>query len=153
MTEAEQASPSGPCFRLLYRSHSRIPADERKHALAEIFNEARHNNRAHGVTGALLMTDHYFVQALEGDEKVVQSLYDRIAKDDRHDQLTLLESSGVDHRAFGRWSMAQISPSGRGDIPLHTTGDSISRAAPSPVTREQNAVLRIMRNAIGADTV
>lgn len=142
-----------PTFRLMYRSHSLLPTDGRGAALAEIFSQARSNNKQSGITGALLLTDHYFVQVLEGDEAAVRRLYERISADDRHDDVTLLESQTVEGRVFAKWAMARVSSSGRGDIPLHADDGGLHPAARSPVTREQSAVLASMRNTIGADTV
>ena len=41
-------------------------------------------NPASGVTGMLLYGNGTFLQALEGDEKVVADLYGKIEKDSRH---------------------------------------------------------------------
>ena len=106
------------------------------------------------MTGALLITDHYFVQALEGDEAAVTSLYERIREDDRHDQVSLVESGAVDGRVFHRWSMAQVSRSGHADIPLHDVEGRIHSAARSTaVGKDERDLLGRMRNVIGADTV
>ena len=145
--------PEDTTFRLIYRSHSRIPADDRDVGLAEIFSVARANNKRLGVTGALLITDNWFVQALEGDEPVVRDLYQRISADPRHDDVTVVESAPVDARVFSRWAMAQVSELGHADIPLHATDGRIHRAADQPLTRDQTVVLRTMRNTIGADTL
>jgi hypothetical protein len=77
MTETA-AGDSGPVFRLIYRSRSRVGAAERKHQLGEIFSVARSSNKKLGVTGALLITDDEFVQTLEGAEPVVRELYAKI---------------------------------------------------------------------------
>lgn len=140
-------------FRIIYRSHSQIPQDQRSAVLGEIFSTARTNNKAVGVTGALLITDHYFVQALEGEESVVRSLYERISADERHNNVTLVDEQSVDARIFSRWAMAQVSASGHADIPLHTTEGKIKRAAHQTTTREQDSMLKYMRNTIGADVV
>ena len=142
-------------FRLIYRSHSRIPPEERREALAHIFSTARSHNKAVGVTGALLLTDNWFVQALEGDEEAVRALYERIAGDPRHEQVTLIDTQAVGERVFSRWAMAEVSKEGGADIPLISDVDhgGITTAAARAATREQYAVLRSMRNAIGADTV
>ena len=91
MTETATGD-TGPVFRLIYRSHSRIGAAQRKHQLGEIFSAARSSNKALGVTGALLITDDDFVQTLEGPEPVVRELYTKIYKDKRHEHLEVLES-------------------------------------------------------------
>jgi hypothetical protein len=156
MTYAATGEPSEPVFRLVYRSHSRIPGEERPVALAEILRVARSANAAAGITGALLITDNWFVQALEGDEPAVRALYERIRQDARHEHVTLIESGSQGARVFSRWAMAQVSASGQADIPLEATeADSEIHPAPStePLTREQTAVLRAMRNSIGADVL
>ena len=76
-----------------------------------------------------------------------------IAADARHDEVTVIESAPVDERVFARWAMAEVSKLGHADIPLHASAGQIRSAAPQPVTREQSAVLRAMRNTIGADSL
>lgn len=129
---------SGPVFRLIYRSHSRIPADERPTVLSAIFVVARSRNKEAQVSGALLITDHYFVQALEGDETAVRSLFDRISNDERHTEVTVIEEGVCAQRTFSRWSMARVSSSGKADIPLHSNNGEIHAAARSSLTREQS---------------
>ena len=72
---------AGEVFRLMYRSHNRIPLLERRTELRDIFNQARSNNKRRQLSGALLLQDDWFVQTLEGDEQTVQSLYARIESD------------------------------------------------------------------------
>lgn len=153
MTDTDSTASASPIFRIVYRSHSRISQDERKTVLAQIFDVARSRNKKAGITGALLITDHYFVQALEGDEAAVRALYEHISKDERHDNVTLVDEQSVESRLFSRWAMAQVSAAGHADIPLHTTEGSIHRAAPQPTTRDQAGFLKFMRNTIGADVV
>src|SRR5690349_22892063 len=117
MTHAAQGEPSGPVFRLVYRSHSRIPLDDRPVALAEILRVARSANARTAITGALLITDNWFVQALEGEESAVRALYQRIREDSRHENVTVIDSGDQDSRVFSRWAMAQVSASGQADIP------------------------------------
>lgn len=149
------ASPgeSESVFRLIYRSHSRIPAEDRPKTLAAIFDVARSRNKKAHVTGALLITDHYFVQTLEGEETAVRALFDSISSDERHTEVTIVEEGACGGRTFSRWSMAQVSASGKADIPLHSNKGEIHAAARSSLTREQIALLKQMRNTIGADAV
>lgn len=146
-------SEQGAVFRLIYRSHSTIPTERRQEVLANIFDVARSKNKKAGVTGALLVTDHWFVQALEGDEATVTALFDQISSDPRHERVSVVESGLVDGRTFPRWSMAQVSKSGHADIPLHNVGGRIHSAAGGNQTEAQRALLTRMRNEIGADTV
>jgi len=142
-----------PTFRLIYRSHNRIPAERRKAELGSIFSVARSSNKRLGVTGALLTSGDWFVQALEGDESVVRDLFARIGKDSRHERVAELESGPVDDRVFSRWAMARVSDDGEHDIPLlaNTAKGGITPAAPRPTTPEQDAVLEFMRRSIADD--
>ena len=135
-------------FRLTYRSRDRIPLAERRAELGELFSGARANNKRQGITGALLVRDDWFVQALEGDEAVVRRLFAAIEADPRHDAVELLEAHVVGQRVFARWSMAQVAEDGETDIPLIAHTDGISPAAPrGDTTREQARVLEFMRAA------
>ncbi len=130
-----------------------MPQNERDTVLAEIFDVARANNKNADITGALLITDHYFVQALEGDEAAVRSLYEHISEDQRHENVTVVDEGSVDSRLFAQWAMAQVSAAGHADIPLQSTEGGIGRAAPQPTTRDQAGFLKFMRNTVGADVV
>ena len=147
---SETAGDSGPVFRLIYRSRSRIGDAERKRELGEIFSVARSSNKKLGVTGALLITDDEFVQTLEGPEPVVRELYTKIYRDKRHERLEVLESGDASGRVFGRWAMAMVAADGEPDIPLLTNVDKggISPAQPRPSTEAQETVLDIMRQSL-----
>jgi FAD-dependent sensor of blue light len=144
------AGGSGPVFRLVYRSHSRIGTTERKQQLGEIFSVARSSNKKLGVTGALLINDDQFVQTLEGPEPAVRDLYAKISKDRRHEHVELLESGDVAGRVFGKWAMAKMAAEGEPDIPLLTNVNKggISPAQPRPATQAQEAVLDLMRQSL-----
>jgi hypothetical protein len=147
------ATDSGPAFRLIYRSHNRIPQSRRKAELGAIFSVARNQNKKANITGALLVRDDWFVQTLEGEEAAVKALYDQIAKDARHERISIIEEQTVDGRVFSRWSMAKVSEDDKPDIPLLNNRDKggISPAAGRPTTPEQDAVLDLMRNAARSD--
>jgi hypothetical protein len=138
-------------FRLVYRSQSRIDPDESKAALGGIFTTARRNNKRLGITGALVITDDAFAQALEGEEAAVRGLYETIRQDPRHDNVTLLEAGMVDARVFGRWAMAKVAADGGPDIRVLSNASKGSLVLASPdehVTPEQETVLAVMRNSI-----
>jgi hypothetical protein len=123
---------------------------ERKYQLGEIFSVARSANKGIGVTGALLITDDEFVQALEGPEDLVRGLYAKISGDERHEHVELLQSGDVPGRVFGRWAMARVADDGEADLPLITNVNKggISPAQPRPTTGEQESVLDILRQAL-----
>ena len=143
-------------FRLVYRSQSRIDADESKTELGGIFTTARHNNKRLGITGALVITDDAFAQALEGDESAVRGLYETIRQDPRHENVTLLEAGPVEDRVFGRWAMAKVAADGGPDIRVLSNAGKGSLVLASPdghVTPEQETVLAVMRESITHETL
>ena len=140
-------------FRLIYRSRDLIPPDRRKAELGELFSAARSNNKKKGITGALLVSDDWFVQTLEGDEDAVRQLYDRIEADPRHDSVTLLDTREVQDRVFSRWSMAKVAEDGEPDIALIAHQDGISPAASRGTTQAQDDVLDLMREATRGEPV
>ncbi len=148
--KAARAGGPDQVFRLIYRSHSQIPPENRKIVLGEIFSNARSNNKEKHITGALLVAGDWFAQALEGEEKSIKELYDRIEADPRHDHITLLEMKPAADRVFSRWAMARVSEGGESDIPLIAHADGISPAAGHKITPEQEAVLSVMREAATA---
>ena len=154
MTDTD-AGDGGSLFRLIYRSHSLIPAAERRSELGAIFTTARTNNRGLSVTGALMISDDAFVQALEGVEAVVRELYASISHDARHDGVTVLDERDVESRTFGRWAMAKVSSDDGPDIRLmsHASKGTIVEATrpDQSITPEQETVLGFMRGSIALD--
>ncbi len=141
------AVATGTTFRLMYRSHSLLPPEDRKALLGALFSEARSANKRRGVCGALLISDDSFVQVLEGPEGVVRPLFEHIATDARHDDVALLDAGTVAGPVFERWAMAEVSPSGGADVPLIAHVDGISPASARRTTAAQEAVLDVMREA------
>ena len=92
--------------RLVYASRLK---KKLSHAAVEaIANVSRRNNRKLGVTGALCSSPRGFLQILEGPPAAVNDLYNRIVRDPRHADVTLLEYVKVPFREFENWSMAYI---------------------------------------------
>jgi hypothetical protein len=73
---------------------------------------ARHNNDRSGITGMLLYEDGTFLQVLEGENEVVETTYQRIAADKRHDKIMLIARFEIDHRSFHDWEMGFFDASG-----------------------------------------
>ena len=73
--------------------------------LVDLLEKSRKNNAKLGVTGMLLYQRGKFVQVLEGEERVVRDLADRIAKDPRHTGVVILHEGPSSGREFPDWSM------------------------------------------------
>ena len=80
--------------------------------LSRILLSARKTNAALGVTGMLLYHEGSFLQVLEGDEKNVEMLFERIGKDPRHSRVLILLRRSVDAPQFQDWSMGFIDMKG-----------------------------------------
>ena len=96
-------------YRTLYCSRNFVAGDaaQRKAEISHILTAARFNNSRKGVTGALLFNSGYFAQVLEGPREAVEQIFEKIQRDDRHGDVTVLESGYGDDRDLlsGRWLM------------------------------------------------
>lgn len=92
-----------PLVRLIYASRATRRLD--RSDLEDILATARSRNAAQGVTGYLLYDDGQFIQAIEGEEAVVQDLADLIARDPRHEHFNVLIREDIERREFADWSM------------------------------------------------
>lgn len=98
--------PATPLHRLIYYSRSNIPAAaQASAAVRDIVEAAARRNGGVGVTGALLLSRGWFLQALEGRPDAVKEIYARICADPRHTHLTIVTDGRVRAREFGGWSM------------------------------------------------
>lgn len=75
-------------------------------ALEKLLSQARSSNEAAGITGMLICYEGLFIQFLEGKEDDITSLFDKISKDKRHQEILVLDYGYSDSRSFADWSMA-----------------------------------------------
>jgi hypothetical protein len=73
--------------------------------IKDILLSSDENNKNKNVTGILFGHGMNFLQVLEGDETVIKKLYKHIAKDQRHQNITLLDFGPVAERKFSDWNM------------------------------------------------
>lgn len=92
--------------RLIYASRLKKKLDHA--AVKKIADVSRRNNKKLGVTGALCSSPRGFLQILEGPPEAVNELYNRIVRDPRHADVSLLEYVKVPFREFENWSMAYV---------------------------------------------
>lgn len=96
-------------FCVLYSSVA--ATDLNASELEALLGTSRRNNARVDVTGLLLHVrseqpgEAYFVQLLEGDQAAVELTYQRIAKDELHEDLVVLTSGQKEQRMFSSWSM------------------------------------------------
>ena len=93
--------------RLLYFSESQlgVAGGSRLASLRDILKASSRNNKAAGITGALVFDDHWFVQALEGERAAVWATLRRIEDDERHAEVVVIDARQIEQRVFGNWWM------------------------------------------------
>ena len=105
-------------YRLAYFSHARLsrhntdPQDQ----LRQILLSARRNNAERHITGALLSTDRYFAQVLEGEEDRVKALYQDIRVSRFDVDNWLLDDGPALDGAATEWAVGGCLRRGRGSL-------------------------------------
>jgi hypothetical protein len=94
--------------RLLYASRAAKPLDDG--LLRSILDASRVNNLERGITGVLCAHPDgaVFLQALEGSRAAVNSLYAALLRDERHQDVTLLDYAEIEERRFPSWLMGSV---------------------------------------------
>ena len=77
-----------------------------------LLNQARENNARLGITGMLIYYEGLYIQFLEGEEKKIEKLYEKIVQDVRHPRILQLDSGYNNERQVGEGSRAfeKLSP-------------------------------------------
>lgn len=73
--------------------------------LIALLNNCKEKNQARHISGMLLYMEGCFFQVLEGNRDVIEQLFEKIAKDDRHHHVIKLIAEPIKARAFGNWTM------------------------------------------------
>ncbi|MCL2914614.1 BLUF domain-containing protein [Shewanella corallii] len=87
-------------------------------ALANLLSSAREFNVSKQITGMLLYRDGCFMQVLEGAKADICELFEKIAKDSRHEKVDLLVLEAAERRYFEEWSMGFCDMARPGDKEL-----------------------------------
>jgi len=94
-------------IRLLYAS--RLAENAGADAIDAIMQQSRRHNPELGITGVLCHGGDMFMQVLEGGRAPVNKLYNRIVRDPRHSEVTLLHYEEIAERSFAGWTMGQVN--------------------------------------------
>lgn len=90
-------------FVLIYTSISTHLFSQEQ--INELLKESRRNNSKKGITGLLIYNKGSFLQILEGEESSVLDLFEKIKRDKRHKQISVMTSFVNDHRVFEKFPM------------------------------------------------
>ncbi len=89
---------------LVYTSHATRPFSHEQ--LVSLLAECRQKNERHQITGMLLHNQQdNFIQVIEGQRDMIESLYEKICLDKRHDYVACLGRREIKEREFADWSM------------------------------------------------
>jgi hypothetical protein len=93
--------------RLVYHSENHLGAagGGMIKDLNAILAASQRNNEKAGITGALLFDTLWFIQILEGEREAVSGALRRILRDQRHDELVVMDCRPAETRLFGKWWM------------------------------------------------
>ncbi len=91
-------------YHILYRSQATYFPSEAQ--LQDLLEWSRTYNAEHNITGLLLYSDGRFMQLIEGTEKTIHTLFDKIQQDLRHQHVVTLSEGPGAHRWFADWQMA-----------------------------------------------
>jgi hypothetical protein len=93
--------------RLLYYSVHQNTLSQAQ--MRELLRRSMENNKKQQITGFLAFSQTHFLQVLEGSARTINDLYARILRDDRHEQVTLMDYTQISTRGFATWSMEALS--------------------------------------------
>jgi hypothetical protein len=90
-----------------------VSEDTFKKELQDILSVSRSWNKSHRITGILAyiegklahITYCRFIQVIEGPEEEIKAIFEKIKKDKRHSQISILKEGSIPFRNFGTWEM------------------------------------------------
>lgn len=95
-------------YHLAYVSISTLGDNEAfvRNEVQDILEASQRNNPPKQITGALLYSGNHFCQLLEGPHPALQTTFEHIVRDDRHEAVNVLFFDPAPSRLFGVWAMA-----------------------------------------------
>ena len=134
-------------YRVVYCSRNLIADSSLQHhtEIDQILQTARVNNSRKNVTGALLYNAGFFAQVLEGPRACVEEIFEKIQRDDRHGDVTVLEGGDLATRDFPDWSMAHVEPATAAQSPV--ISETLDQAMRDPDAAGHD-VLMLMRSLV-----
>ncbi|MCI4665317.1 MAG: BLUF domain-containing protein [Neomegalonema sp.] len=80
-----------------------------KQQLNRLAESSKRKNEAQQVSGALIECEGLFIQTLEGDEAVINNILNKIQRDPRHSEVTIVSIDAAPMRRYAHWSMGCFS--------------------------------------------
>ena len=93
--------------RLIYSS---IASDKVTFSIiGDLLTQAVRKNKENSITGMMVYDGHHFIQCIEGDETVIDDLYQKIKEDSRHHSLHINGEEADENRLFSSWNMGYMN--------------------------------------------
>lgn len=122
--------------QIIYTSSATAAAKEDD--FRKIARHSNQNNRTLDVTGLLLYSDGVILQVLEGEKEIVETLFDRIKRDERHSSVMKLISREIGTREFTDWSigLSQMESAQNQEGTFSLTKRNLAQAMPAEPSTE-----------------
>lgn len=95
--------------QIVYHSVASDDLDEGE--IFRIISQASANNSRSDLTGFLIFSGGRFLQLLEGEERELLRVFDKIKQDDRHTDVSTAYEVDISQRSFPDWRMKRFSAS------------------------------------------
>ena len=129
-------------FSLVYTSISSQKLSDLQ--LKELLKKSRNNNENRAITGMLLYMDPYFIQVLEGEEKVISEAFDTIKIDPRHQKVSIIYKKPTSERCFANWTMGFNKVRKEDIAGLEGFNDYLQRPTPELFVKAPNQVTELL---------
>jgi hypothetical protein len=101
--------------------------------LEDIHRTARDQNALDGITGLLVFNGTHFLQIIEGSEKGIDDLVERLRRDPRHTGFEIRDRRKVDVRSFPEWSMELVRVKASYFEARETIADRLPHSVPDAI--------------------
>ena len=96
-------------FYLIYTSKITLQASLHTMTLPDIYRQSVARNTQANVNSVLFLKQGNFLQYMEGSERTITQLFDKIKADKRHKNIHVIEQGQAPNALFGHWKMHCIN--------------------------------------------
>jgi len=89
--------------QIIYTSQASEQFNKRN--LLDLLHTSRGYNTIDNITGVLMHRDGYFLQIIEGEQDVIEDLFQRLNNDTRHENIKMILDRSIESRLFSNWAM------------------------------------------------
>lgn len=108
--------------------------------LKDLLTKIRKKNETRQVTGMLLYLDPFFMQVLEGEEAMLNELFNLIKHDSRHHKISLIYKKPIEERYFSNWTMGFSKISHEDLVAIEGFSDFLQKPTPEFFSNSPNKV-------------